>query len=71
MQPDLPKQIVKISEPGTAPWAGSPDWAGPCLGVVMPIYNEEPTVEKILERVLAQSLVKQIITVNNGSGDDT
>lgn len=71
MQPDLPKQIVKISEPGTAPWAGSPDWAGPCLGVVMPIYNEEPTVEKILERVLAQSLVKQVIAVDDGSGDGT
>lgn len=71
MQSDSPKQIVKISEPGTAPGAGSPDWAGPCLGVVMPIYNEEPTVEKILERVLAQPLVKQVIAVDDGSGDGT
>lgn len=43
----------------------------PCLCVVMPVYNEERTVGKILDRVRAQPLVQQIIAVDDGSQDGT
>lgn len=43
----------------------------PCLSVVMPVYNEEATVTKILETVLRQRPVQEVIVVDDGSSDKT
>jgi glycosyltransferase involved in cell wall biosynthesis len=42
-----------------------------CLSVVMPVYNEECTVTEIIERVLAQPEVRELIVVDDCSGDAT
>jgi glycosyltransferase involved in cell wall biosynthesis len=39
------------------------------LSVMMPIYNEERTLENILEHVLAQPVVGEVIAVDDGSCD--
>ena len=41
------------------------------LSVVIPIYNEQGTLGEILERVLATSFEKEILLVDDGSGDDS
>ena len=41
----------------------------PCLGVVMPIYNEQDTVAEALRRVLAQRPVQEVIAVDDASSD--
>lgn len=43
----------------------------PCLSVVMPVYNEAPTVAKVLAAVLGQQPVQQVIVVDDGSTDGT
>jgi glycosyltransferase involved in cell wall biosynthesis len=43
----------------------------PCLSVVMPIFNEEKTVAKIIPLVLAQRPVQELIVVDDGSHDGT
>ena len=43
----------------------------PCLSVVMPVYNEERTVGRIIEAVLAQRPVQELIIVEDCSRDDT
>jgi dolichol-phosphate mannosyltransferase len=44
---------------------------GPCLSVVMPVYNEERTVGRIIESVLAQRPVQELVIVEDCSRDDT
>ena len=39
------------------------------LSVLMPVYNEEPTLRQIVERVLRVNLEKEIIIVNDASKD--
>ena len=41
------------------------------LSIVIPVYNEEKTIEAILERVLAAKLSweKEVIVINDGSSD--
>lgn len=41
------------------------------LSVVMPVYNEKPTIEEILRRVEEVGLADEIIVVDDGSGDGT
>lgn len=41
------------------------------LTVLMPVYNEEETVERIIRKVLAVPLELELIIVNNGSTDKT
>ncbi len=41
------------------------------LSVIMPVYNEEATVEEIVARVMAESHEKELIVVDDGSVDDT
>ncbi len=41
------------------------------LSVVIPVYNERQTLEKILERVKAVGFEKEIILVDDGSTDGT
>jgi glycosyltransferase involved in cell wall biosynthesis len=45
--------------------------AGRCLSVVMPAYNEGPTISLIIERVLEQPVVLELIIVNDCSKDQT
>jgi len=41
----------------------------PQLSVIVPVYNEAPTVAELLERVLAVPIAKQVIVVDDGSTD--
>ena len=43
----------------------------PVLSVVMPVYNEAATIQKIVETVLAQPIVAELIVVDDGSNDRT
>jgi len=40
-----------------------------CVSVVMPVFNEASTVEKIAQEVLAQRPVRQLIIVDDASSD--
>ncbi|MFZ4599032.1 MAG: glycosyltransferase family 2 protein, partial [Terrimicrobiaceae bacterium] len=42
---------------------------GPCLSVVMPVYNEAATVAEVIRTVLAQPLVAELICVDDCSRD--
>src|SRR6266849_816352 len=41
------------------------------LSVIIPVYNEEPTVRQILERALAVPVDKEVIVVDDCSTDGT
>lgn len=43
----------------------------PLLSVVIPVYNEQGTVLKIIAKVLALDFVKEVIVVDDGSRDGT
>lgn len=43
--------------------------AAGAVTVMMPVYNEEPTLEVILNHVLSRPEVGQVIAVDDGSGD--
>jgi len=43
----------------------------PLLSVIMPVYNEEGTIEEIVSRVLAVPLPIELIVVDDGSTDKT
>ena len=43
----------------------------PTLSVVMPAYNEERTIEAVLERVRAVPVVSQVVVVDDCSSDST
>lgn len=43
----------------------------PCLTVVVPVYNEEATIANVLETVLAQSVVQEVVVVDDCSRDKT
>jgi len=47
------------------------DLGGLKLSVVMPVYNERPTIEEILRRVEATGLAHEIIVVDDASTDGT
>jgi glycosyltransferase involved in cell wall biosynthesis len=42
-----------------------------CLSVIMPVYNEGPTVSEIIQRVLQQAAVQELIIVDDCSSDNT
>jgi glycosyltransferase involved in cell wall biosynthesis len=42
-----------------------------CLGVVIPVYNEEKTLHIIVEKVLARPEVGELVLVNDCSSDGT
>ena len=41
------------------------------VSVIMPVYNEERTVSKMIRRVIAQRIVDALIVINDGSTDGT
>ena len=43
----------------------------PCLSVIMPVYNEEATLEKIIPKVLSQPYVAELVIVNDCSTDQS
>jgi glycosyltransferase involved in cell wall biosynthesis len=45
--------------------------AEPVLGVIVPAYNEERSIELIIRRVLKQAPVKQVVVVDDCSSDGT
>jgi glycosyltransferase involved in cell wall biosynthesis len=44
---------------------------GACLAVVVPCYNEERTIRRVLEALLALEVVAEILVVDDGSTDRT
>ncbi len=47
------------------------DAAGRPLSVVIPCYNEASTIRRVLHRVAASPLVREIVLVDDGSTDET
>lgn len=45
--------------------------AAPCLTVIVPCYNEQATIEKLLDRVLDSPYTAEVIVVDDGSADDS
>ncbi len=43
----------------------------PCLSIVMPVFNEERTIEEVIRAVLAQKPVEELIIVDDCSLDNT
>src|SRR5215468_10367020 len=60
-----------MSEPVDRPQGAIMDGKAPCLSVVMPVFNEEATIEKIVHAVLAQPMVAELVAVDDGSSDRT
>jgi glycosyltransferase involved in cell wall biosynthesis len=44
---------------------------GPCLSVIVPVYNEAETIQSVIRTVLAQPPVKEVVIVDDGSKDGT
>jgi glycosyltransferase involved in cell wall biosynthesis len=42
-----------------------------CLSVVIPCFNEQKTIEKLLNQVLAQDLVQEVIIIDDFSTDNS
>ncbi|HPA19885.1 MAG TPA: glycosyltransferase family 2 protein [Verrucomicrobiae bacterium] len=49
----------------------APGAGGHLLTIVMPIFNEAPTVRGVMARVLTSPMVHELIAVDDGSTDDT
>src|SRR3989442_8462583 len=43
----------------------------PLLGVIVPAFNEEATVNRMIRRVMLQDCVEQVVFVDDGSSDRT
>jgi glycosyltransferase involved in cell wall biosynthesis len=43
----------------------------PRLSVVVPVFNEEATIQIVIRTVLAQPLVREVVVVDDGSSDGT
>lgn len=41
------------------------------LSVIVPVYNEAPTVKKVLDQLVKVKEVKEVVIVNDGSTDNT
>ena len=72
-----PSRFASARGPGLEP--GGPfrytgrvrDDGGRVVGVVVPCYNEAPTIRELLERVASQPLVREILVIDDGSTDGT
>jgi glycosyltransferase involved in cell wall biosynthesis len=47
------------------------DLPGPTLSVVIPVYNEQSTIEEVLWRVQQVEIDKEVIVIDDGSTDGT
>lgn len=47
------------------------DDIAPCLSVIMPVYNEESTIDSVIETVLAQRPTAELVIVDDRSSDNT
>ena len=47
------------------------DFKLPCVGIVIPAFNEAPTIEHVIQSVLAQPEVKEVVIIDDGSTDET
>ena len=43
----------------------------PYLSVIMPVFNEQNTVEKVISKVIEQPMVGELLIINDGSTDQT
>ncbi len=43
----------------------------PCLGVIVPVFNEAATIATLIQTVLAQPHVSEVVIVDDGSSDGT
>ncbi|HEX3685500.1 MAG TPA: glycosyltransferase family 2 protein [Bryobacteraceae bacterium] len=48
-----------------------PDFSQPYLSIVIPVYNEEKTLRRVVARVLEVPGLREAIVVNDGSSDQT
>lgn len=46
-----------------------PGLLSPCVSVIMPVFNEAPSVEQVVRKVLAQPCVAQLVVVDDASTD--
>ena len=49
----------------------TPAMTEPCLSVVIPCFNEETTIEEVLDRVLRSPYTLEVIVVDDGSTDSS
>jgi glycosyltransferase involved in cell wall biosynthesis len=42
-----------------------------CLSVIVPCYDEEATIGRVVDRVLAEPFVLEVVVVDDGSNDGT
>lgn len=42
---------------------------GPCLSIIIPVYNEVATIRRVIRRVLEQPMVQEVLVVDDGSFD--
>lgn len=56
-------------EPATPRTAGADLCSVPCLGVIVPCYNEASTLDTLLARVLARPETAEVVVVDDGSTD--
>ncbi len=55
-----------------AAWvSGGTEGEDPLLSVIVPVFNEESTIDQLLERVVNARYVPQVIVVDDGSSDAT
>lgn len=43
----------------------------PCLAIIIPVYNEQDTIQELVEKVLQQDCVQEVIIIDDGSTDNT
>jgi glycosyltransferase involved in cell wall biosynthesis len=43
----------------------------PYLSVIMPVFNEQNTLEKVISKVIEQPMLGQLLIINDGSTDQT
>ena len=63
--------LIGMNTNPSQPGKQSPPDNAPCLAVVMPVYNEAPTIAAVVNTVLAQPLLRELIAVDDGSTDGT
>lgn len=69
----MPTQTRPDGQPLRAPLAATPvqDGAAALISILIPVYNEERTVEQVVRAVHAVPLEQEIIVVDDGSTDRT